>query len=306
MFMQGRGVYALKLASIGALMGSVFFLLSLPVLTALLPTIFESLSRIAWVGLLGISLHLILKDKSTKHALVIFVASGFLGLTVLENEIVKFPLLSLFSGLFGLGLLWDNSNIDVLPDQITTHGINLTKKGLFRTSLSGLASSLILGIVPSIGPTQASVLSYEEDDESFLVKMGVVNIADVFISLLTLFIAGKARSGALVELKNFGELGFNDLTLLFGIGFLSAVIAFMAINYFGPRIIKTVSKLDYKKLTVSCACFVILVNFVFNGYLGVVICFAGAIISKKAVETGIMKSHCMGVLILPTLVYYLF
>jgi putative membrane protein len=305
MFMQGRGLHALKLASTGALMGSLFFLALLPFLGAFLPTTFEILSRTAWAGLLGITLHLILKDKSIKHAAIIFITSGALGFLVLETGALQFPLLSLFSGMFGLGLLWNNLKIKQAPEQIKTYGIAITKKDLARTGMTGLLSSIILGLVPAIGPTQASVLTYSEDEESFLVKIGVVNVADVFISLLTLFLIGKARSGALVELQNFGNLAFSDLTLLFLIGFVSAVISFALVNYLGGKIIRLVTRINYQRLALACAAFILIVNFAFNGYYGLVVCVAGAIISRKAVQTGVMKSHCMGVLILPTLVNYL-
>jgi putative membrane protein len=149
------------------------------------------------------------------------------------------------------------------------------------------------------------VLTYSEDDESFLVKIGVVNVADVFISLITLFLIGKARSGALVELQKFGSLVFDDLIVLFAVGFASAVIAFLLINFLGSRIIRAVTKINYQKLTICCAGFILLINLLFNGFYGLIVCIAGAVISKKAVETGVMKSHCMGVLILPTLINYL-
>ena len=268
MFMQGRGLYALKLASLGALMGAVFFLILIPVLRLFLPIIFEVLSKTAWAGLLGISAYLILKDRSVKYALIIFLASGVLGLTVLKTNALAFPLLSLFSGLFGLGLLWENTSIKNVP-------------------------------------AQASVLTYSEDEENFLVKIGVVNVADVFISLLTLFLIAKARSGALVELQKHGSLAFSDLAVLFAVGFTSAVVSFLLINFLGSKIIKLVTKLDYQKLTLACSGFILLINFLFNGFYGLVVCAAGAVISKKAVETKVMKSHCMGVLILPTLINYL-
>jgi putative membrane protein len=305
MFLQGRGLYALKLASLGALMGGVFFLILLPFLNFFLSELFNILSRVAWVGLLGISTHLILKDKSIKYALLIFFSSGLLGIIVLESEIVSFPLLSLFSGLFGLGLLWSNTSLKQVPNQIKTYGMTLTKKDLVKTSFLGLLSSIILGLVPAIGPTQASVLTYDEDEESFLVKIGVINMADVFISLLTLFLVGKARSGALVELQNFGEFVFSDLTVLFAIGFASVVLSFILINYFGASLIRLATRLDYRKLVFGCAGFIVLINFLFNGFFGVMICFAGAIISKKTIDSGVMKSHCMGVLIVPTIIHYL-
>ncbi|MBR9678806.1 MAG: hypothetical protein GON13_00880 [Nanoarchaeota archaeon] len=136
---------------------------------------------------------------------------------------------------------------------------------------------------------------------SFIVSSSV---AHNFFDFIPAIVFGSGEEGAaLVELQNFGELVFSDLMVLFAIGFASVVLSFILINHFGASLIKLATRLNYKKL--ACACFIVLINFLFNGFFGVVICFAGAIISKKTIDSGVMKSHCMGVLIVPTIIHYL-
>ncbi len=305
MFLEGKGLYALKLLSLGAILGAIFFMISLPVLFAFLPMLFSISSEIAWAGLLAITLHLILNDSSPKNAVIVFVASGMLGIFFLDVISLNSPLLSLFSGLFGLGILWSNLSAGNVLKQENVYGIGIEKPETLKTGVAGIASSLALGLVPSIGPTQAGVLLYKGNSESFLVKLGLINIADVFISLITLYLAGRARSGALVMLQEFGTISFSDLMVLFAIGFLSSVICFFLVNSVGKKIMSKISGMNYSKLALICISFILFVNFAFNGFLGIVACAAGAIISKKAVDSKIMKSHCMGVLIMPTLINYL-
>lgn len=302
MFLEGSGVRALKLTAFGGLVGTSAFLALTPVLGVVLPVLFTFLADYAWILLAGISAHLLFLDAK-KEALFVFFASGILGLFAL-NSTLSFPLLSLFSGLFGLGIMWEHQRTQPVL-QRESYGLPLEKKDLLKAGVFGVVSGIILGVVPAIGPTQASVVLYSKKDENeFLVRLGAINVADVFISLLTLFFAGSARSGVLVIMQEFFVLSAQSMLFLFVAGFLSAVVSFFVCLRFGTRIIKHIATLNYGHLVRIVVFAILMLNFVSNGVLGVVVCVSGALISRVAIRSKSMKSHAMGCLIVPTLIGY--
>ncbi len=302
MFLNGEGMKAVKLTSFGGLIGACAFLAILPALIFFLPKIFTLISSYAWILLAGISAHLILKDGK-KESVIVFALSGILGGFSLNSK-MPFPLLSLFSGLFGLGVMWDARNANAKA-QIKTYGLPVTKKSMTRSGFLGVASSLILGVVPAIGPTQASLTVYSEEDENeFLIRLGAINVSDIFVSLLTLFLAGKARSGVLVVLKDFIAIDEVMLFNLFLAGFLAAILSFYACMFLSSRVFNSISKINYPALVKGVILLTLGLNFAANGFLGLFVCIIGAGVSRFAIKKKVMKSQCMGCLIIPTLFFY--
>lgn len=302
MFMNGEGLKALKLASIGCLMGACCSLFLIPVLGVVLPYLYVLFDSYSWILLLGVELMLLFRD-SKFSALAVFAFSGILGVLTL-NSSLSFPLLSLFSGLFGLGILWDNFGRNV-KSQMNIYGIPADRKTVVKSGFIGVFSSIILGLVPAIGPTQASVVTYtDDDDESFLIRMGSVNVSDIFISLLSLFMIGKARSGVLVVLSDILTITVDDLILFFSAGFMSAVISFFVCIKFGVHIFNFVEKLNYTHLVLFAVLFIFGMNILFNGFAGIIVCILGALISRFAIKSKVMKSHAMGCLMIPTIIFY--
>ncbi len=302
LFLEGNGVIALKLVGFGCVFGCVIFLFLLPLFYFFLPILFTLLSDFSWVLLLGVELHLVLRDKSL-HALVVLLLSGVLGLIVL-NSGLRFPLLSLFSGLFGLGVVFENLRVGRVEAQRVIYGVPLDRKSAFRGAFKGVFSSIVLSLVPAIGPSQACVLVYSGGEE-FLISLGAINIADVLISLLTLFLFGRARSGVLVEVDKFFSFDFDSLCVIFLVCFISAVVSFFVFLRLGKFLIMKIPELNYRRIVFCVVIFIVVVNFLFNGFAGVLVCFIGGLISRHAIKMGIMKSHCMGVLIIPTIIHYL-
>ena len=159
---EGRMLYGLKLLSIGALSGALLCSLLYPLLIKVIPLLYMKIKDYVAFILLGLSVHLILKDKSPKKATIYFIASGLLGLFALNTH-MKNPLLPLLSGLFGISsVIFMKKNT---VKQMEMVAFTLEKKELIKGSFIGFFSSLLLGFIPAIGPSQASIVGLEFDKE---------------------------------------------------------------------------------------------------------------------------------------------
>ena len=105
LLLKGMGYGAVKLTLIGSFYGLIFALAISPLLIISIPKIYPFVSRYIAFILIAASVLLIVKEKYKMWAIIIFFLSGILGLATLNFNMIKQPLLPLFSGLFGTSLL---------------------------------------------------------------------------------------------------------------------------------------------------------------------------------------------------------
>jgi putative membrane protein len=65
-----------------------------------------------------------------------------------------------------------------------------------------------------------------------------------------------------------------------------------------------IRKVNYANLCRTTFLLLFILVFLFNGLIGVFICFSAFLIGLIPNLVGIKRSHCMGVLILPTILYF--
>ena len=147
LLLKGRGYEAVRLATIGSLVGLIITIFLTMPLIFLLNTSYEFVSQFIPYILICASLILIFREKSRIWGLILFLLSGILGIGVLNLNINQ-PLLPLFSGLFGIPMLVlsINDNIQIPKQNFETEKISF--KELFKNISVGLfASSIIVCIV---------------------------------------------------------------------------------------------------------------------------------------------------------------
>ena len=302
MISEGKMFYSIKLLGLGALMGSLICCIFYPLLKILIPLIYYNIRKYVVFFLMGISIHLIIRDKSPKKALIFFLLSGMLGIFSLNID-MKNPLLPLLSGIFGI-----SSIIFVKKQrkkQMRFYAFLLEKKELIEGSLLGFFSALLLSFIPAIGPSQASIISSEfrkqKNEEVFLVSIGSINTSDVFLSLICLYTINKARLGAfnyLISDKTF-------LPVLMFIGLISSITGYFLLMYLSKIVSKNIDKINFNFVKFSVIFFVLLLCFCFDGIFGVLILILSTIMGIYAEKNKIIKSHGMGCLIIPTLIYFI-
>ncbi len=307
MFLKGRGYEAIKLTVIGGLTGVFFVMATLPLLFFIIPPIYELARPNIQYLLVFVASYMLITENKRLYALAVFLLSGILGYIALSySDIMIFPLLS---GLFGLPVLVSSFRKECkFPEAVTFETDAIKGRDVAAPVAAGTLAGILAGLLPGIGSTQATILVREaipSDNKNFLISIGSVNTVDVIYSLFALWIIGNPRSGIAVAVGNLINIGFNEFLLL-----ISAVIASAGIGaYFTMKISRTVifllKKVKYRNL--SFAVFMLILGLIaaFSGALGLFVGLVALSIGLIPELTGIKRTHAMGCLMIPTILFFL-
>jgi putative membrane protein len=143
------------------------------------------------------------------------------------------------------------------------------------------------------------------ESRSFLIITSGINVANDVFSLISLFLMGNPRSGASVAIQGIlGELMFFDVVFMIGVMMVTTGIAAVLTQCFGKIIPKYLQKIDYKKLTLTVIIFIICLVFVLTGPFGLLYVFTSTSIGLLCSFLEIRRSHCMGILLIPSLLFF--
>ena len=307
--LHGRGQEAILLTLIGSI-GCLFIgVFLVPVFIFLVPLIYYQLHSYLGIILVLVSLYLVLLERRSSSALFCFLLSGILGFFVLRHTIISNPLLPLLTGLFGVSVilisLRKNSSIP-LQVQVNLSLEEISFSSVFRGSFAGA----IVGFLPGVGPSQAAVLSQAlgrtEDPRQFLVTLGGINTANAIFALVAFLTIGKKRSGIVAGisdiLPSFGQQDF--LILLAAAVFAGGISFFLGVWLcrVAPGLLRCV---DYRLLNLAVLFFIFALVLSLSGISGLLVLFAASGIGLLPHFLRIRKMHLMGVLIVPTALYFL-
>lgn len=312
MLLQGRGFYAIKLT----LMGSLFCLL---ITIALLPFLLRSIAFINeplnnWMGiiLLLIVVFLLLRDVRRWKNILVFSLSGVLGIIVLNMPALKDPLFPLLSGLFGVSALIAGVQSEVrIPKQKKGEQEHKVKSGVMaKALLGGSFSGVLTAFFPGIGPAQGAALSTtflkNLGDEGYLILVGGIGSVNFVMSLVTLFAIEKARNGAvLVIMQLLGKASQDTLLLLLAVAVIVAGIGMTASLWASKVFADWIVRVDYAAMSVCVVCFVTFLVFFMTGWIGLLVLAVSTSLGLLIGVWGVARSHAMGCLILPVLLYFL-
>ncbi len=298
---KGFGVEAVKFCVLGSILGVVVGIFFIPIFIFSFPLLFSLIRPVLFWLLLLFVIILLLRDSW--WSVVVFVLAGILGIISLES--VREPLFPLLSGLFGAsGLLFSLFSKVEIPEQFDTDVLRMKKTPLFLSVLTGVLAGSFVTLFPGIGPSQAAALAQVKrmKSQGYLVLTGALGTVDVVISLVTLFVLGKARNGAVVVIEQLLGSISNEMLLAFiAVACLSAGIAAFAALFASKWYAKLVGCVDYALISSAVLLFLLVMSYVLSGWLGVLVFLTAASIGLIAPLTSISRSHAMGCLLIPTL-----
>ena len=344
LLLEGKGYEAVALSAMGSYGAILFcFLLLFPVRFIIGSPLFfyETLKEIMLFVLIAISLLMLGTEKgkidifSKKgkipsvvgmlFATFVFFLSGVFGLVIFEVPVdspiglsspVLFPALA---GLFGTPtLLTSLMTAPVIPKQ-KIEKITLDKKAkkssilsIITGSMGGILVSIIPGITSATGTILAMNARGESSKRQTIVTLSAVNTACAFSVVAVMFIILRSRSGATLaamELMYVSEwtdilmpanLSYLLISLLLG-GTLSYFLTLKVGKIFARRFANVPYGLIVK-LTISM---VVILVFLFTGIVGIFVLIVATLIGLLPVEWGVRRSHCMGILLIPIILYFL-
>lgn len=308
MVLEGRGLTALRLTTSGCLWGLFLgSLLALP-LAAVFGGVYGLLRPfLGWI-LLGVVVLMILSEGSPPRmawSLLIFLLSGMLGLLTLDMG--GKALMPLLSGLFGMSVVLESlASRGKLPEQ--REGEEEPRLSL-PPLLSGVGAGIFAGFLPGIGPAEGTVLSQlltrTRRVEDFLISVSGVNLVKVLFSFVALQAIGRPRSGAAVAVGELLEVGRGELLFLMGVALLAGALSSLLVPRLAKAVCSGISRIPYRTLGLSTLLLVLSLTLLWCGPRGLPLLLTAAAIGLLPGRVGVRRSHGMGVILLPCMLYFL-
>lgn len=344
LLMEGKGYEAVALSAMGSYGAIVFcFLLLIPIRFVIGKPImfYETLREIMLFVLVAISLLMlctekgkisIFNKKGTTPSIIgmlfatfIFFLSGIFGLVIFEVPVdspiglsspVLFPALA---GLFGLPTLLTSlltnpkiPNQEIKPLDLDKETKKKSIISVITGSLGGILVSIIPGITSATGTVLAMNVRGESDKKQTIVTLSAVNTACSFFVVIMLFVILRSRSGAtmaamqLISVEEWtnllipANLSYLLITLLIG-----GTLSYFFTLWVGKIFAKKFANVPYSLIVKLTICLIGILVFLFTGIIGLLILLIATFIGLLPVEWGVRRSHCMGVLLIPIMLYFI-
>ena len=306
--LKGRGYEAIKLTVFGGVSSSVFSLLLLPALFLLIPAVYPLIENYMHILLSGLLVIMLVRDKQKKYPLIVIALSGTLGTIVLNSNMLnsQFILLPVFTGLFGIPTLLISilQKVEV-PEQSEEGRI---KDKDWSAGFKGFIAGVLAGVFPGLGSSQSILLLKESSDmkiRDFITAQGGVNTSAMLFSLLSLYLIGKARSGAAIAIQRLiTSFDMSNVIFTVGISLVTISIAALSSLIIGKKVSKIINQIEYRKILLVVLIFLFGIVLYLTGFLGILIMLTSTSIGFYAVLSSTKRSYCMSVLIVPTILYY--
>ena len=309
MLLRGQGYDAIKLTVVGSFYSILFVFALLPVFVVLLPPLFSVAKPYIYLLLIGIVGIMILTENGKKKivALILFFMSAAIGLIAdkipINGVILLFPI---FAGLFGLSqLLLGIKNKIKLPKQKISE-FDVSRKTITKSSFLGTLAGSATGFLPGVGTSEISSLAtVDKNEKSFLITLGAITTANTILSVLALWLIERSRSGLAVAIDQLFNIGFDEVLLILFVVLIAGGVSIILALILAKRFVKIIEKIDYVRVSILVCVILFSLTVVFTGFYGALLLGTCSALGIFTNLVGVKRSILMGVLILPTILFYL-
>lgn len=327
---QGHGTLALRLSVAGSALGLAIGLVVVAALLLfgnLIGAAEEAIGRWMFFVLAGVSLVLIVSDSPRGWSLVVFLASGLLGVAVFGSPLVAggldAPVNALFpalAGLFGVaGLLFAIATTSAgEPPPPPDVPANPSAQGVAWPGLRGGLAGLLVGVLPGLGAANAATLllllegwfgrrgDRNAQDRAYLVTTSSLNTSEALFAIAALYLIGRSRSGASIAVEQIlggivspADLGWIALFMI-AAGIVAAVIMWRTGAAFAARF----QSVDQTGLNWGVVAFLTVLTLLLLGAGGLVILICATAVGLIPLLFGVRRAQLMGFFLVPTMLFY--
>jgi putative membrane protein len=147
-----------------------------------------------------------------------------------------------------------------------------------------------------------------ESSKEFIISNSGVNTSNAIFGLVAFVVIGRTRSGAMVAIEDILGTNLLDLPVLllfFASMVLTALFSYFSTVWIGNNAHLLLKKVDYSKLCTGVLIGLAVMVYLFTGLFGFFIFIVSTPIGMLASFMNVRKSHAMGVILLPVILYFL-
>lgn len=313
MFLEGKAHEAIVYTVYGSAFGIIIILILTPIFFLNLKIFYSSFQKMIPFILLIVFFILIFSEKKYKvRALIIFLISGILGYVSLNTNLDQ-PLLPLLTGLFGVSsVITSLSKKQKIPEQKINKikNIRITKKEFSNSFFATLLSAPLFCFLPGLGAGQSAIIGSQligkPNNKEFLMLVGSINTVISGIAFLILYSLNKTRTGSAATVQRLIPTISPKLIFLILITiFITGIILIPITIILSKKISNKINKINYKSLSYLVLIILIIIVLIFSGVTGLIILVSSASLGIICFYLEIRRTHLMGCLMIPTLIFYL-
>jgi putative membrane protein len=310
MLLQGKGYQAVMYTLYGGLFGLGIILIFTPVFVYLLPKAYPYIKSLMFFILFFASTYLLWREEKKALALLVFLLSGFVGLSTFSLPL-KESLLPMLTGLFGASsLILSIKKTHQIPKQkVSDFKLGLKKKQIAKILGASSIASSICSFLPALGSGQAAVLAsditQENNKSEFLMLIGGINTIVMGLSIIALYSLDVKRTGSAAAISQIlANFPLSYLIALTVVMLFSGLVSFLLCKKLSLFFSKNINKINYKRLSLFVLFFISAVVLAFSGVLGFLVFIVSTFLGLYAILAGARRTLMMGCLMLPALLWY--
>lgn len=312
MVLKGKGLLAVKLFASGCLMSIIFLSILFPLFIFIIPKIYYNIKPLIPFILMFLSIYFILLEDDWKKWIIAsfaFIGAGLLGVMTIQLELTN-PFLPLLSGLFGLSIIVGalGSKKQKIPKQSDPKKLGISKIKMMKAALISSFSAILLSLIPSLSPSQATLASqgfYKKSQKEFLVSIGGISTADVLFSLFALYTISKARSGTIEVIKSVFTVTQTHLVLFIGLALITGIVSYLLVIFIAKRVNIIIETIGRWWIYLVILGLIVALTFMFDTWKGLIILFLSTSLGYLVMRKDIRKVHLLGCLNLVTILFFL-
>lgn len=306
MLLEGKGYEAIFLSTMGGLGVVVLTIVTLPLMINLLPLIYSAIRPVIHLLLIGVVSWMIFREKRRLAALAVFVMAGIFGFISLNSLPSDFALFPALTGLFGFSTIITSLAARTrIPEQEMGEDVS---GDWLRGSVTGWVAGLIAGLLPGLGSSQSGIMAAQilkAKTREFLIALGGISAANIFFTFIVFYVLGKTRSGAVWAISQVADtFTLADVNMIVAVGAVTAFISAVFTLKFGKFMLRKMKHVNYGRVSLCVLVSLVILVLLITGPLGALISIAGTFLGLLAISAGIKRSHLMGFLVFPTILYF--
>ena len=319
LMMAGRGMEAVRAATIGSVVGATCsVLLAIPFQYLMLNGLADTLDMFTFAILLFVLCAIILNEKGIEGkiwGLILVLVSGGLGFICMNSNIpsngilgegtLLFPLLT---GLFGMPFLLYSVKNAKIPEQYDDGadpvGVIPGLKGVLMGAIAGWYP----GITATAGASLASIFSPERNPSRFISMVASIGTVTAIFSIVTLSVSGSGRSGTVLVIKEIvGDSLSGFCSPGFMIMLLSVAVA-TTLGYYitigsGRIMVSLSGKVNTRIMNRIVLVLISVLVLLLTGPFGILILIISTLVGMIPMDADTDRMPLTGCLILPVLIY---